>query len=49
MVQNGEDIEGTSMLQGANSSLKEEEEILSVNVNEPRKRHSKRDNIFHTR
>ena len=48
MVQNGEEIEGNPMLQGANLSLREEEEILSENV--PRRRRSgKRDNIFHTR
>ena len=48
MVQNGEGIEGNPMLQGANLSMKEEEEILSENV--PRRRRSgRRDNIFHTR
>ena len=48
MVQENEEFEGNTMLQGANSSFLEEEDAISEN--EPRRRRSgKHASIFHTR
>ena len=48
MVQENEEFEGNTVLQGANSSFLEEEDAISEN--EPRRRRSgKHASIFHTR
>ena len=48
MAQENEEFEGNTMLQGANSSFREEEDAISEN--EPRRRRSgKHASIFHTR
>ena len=48
MAQDNEEMEANAMLQGASSSIREEEDAFPEN--EPRRRRSgKRDNIFHTR
>lgn len=43
-IENGEDVSGNMMLQGANLSRKDDDDIFPDN--EPRRRHT---NIFHTR
>ena len=47
MIQHGGDLEDNEAMQGASITGKEEDDIRSDN--EPRQRHGRKDNIFHTR